>query len=36
VRRDLLTGKALVIYWPHSWRRPIPFFPNFQRMGLIR
>jgi signal peptidase I len=36
VRRDLLTGKALMIYWPHSWRRPIPFFPNFQRMSLIR
>ncbi len=36
VRRELLTGKALLIYWPHSWRRPIPMLPNFQRMGLIR
>jgi signal peptidase I len=36
VRRDLLTGKALLIYWPHAWRRPIPFLPNFRRMGLIR
>lgn len=36
VRRDLLTGKAVLIYWPHAWRRPIPFLPNFRRMGLIR
>jgi signal peptidase I len=36
VRRELLTGKALVIYWPHPWNAPIPFFPNFERMGLIR
>jgi signal peptidase I len=36
VRRDLLTGKALLIYWPHPWNAPIPYFPNFQRMGLIR
>jgi len=36
VRRDLLTGKALLIYWPHAWRRPIPFTPNVKRMGLIR
>ena len=36
VRHDLLTGKALLIYWPHPWNAPIPFFPNFQRMGLIR
>ncbi len=42
VRRDLLLGKALLIYWPHSWDRipgtniPFPFFPNFARMGLVR
>ncbi len=36
VRRDLLTGKALLVYWPHPWNAPIPYFPNFQRMGLIR
>jgi len=42
VRRDLLVGKALVVYWPHSWNRipgtpiPFPLFPNFSRMRLIR
>lgn len=36
VRRELLTGKALFIYWPHHWRRPIPFLPNFERFGFIR
>jgi signal peptidase I len=42
VERDLLIGKAIVIYWPHAWRIPIPFtgttiplIPNVQRMGLI-
>jgi hypothetical protein len=33
--RDLLIGKALLIYWPHPWYRPIPYFPNFKRMRLI-
>jgi signal peptidase I len=42
VPRDLLIGKAMFIYWPHSWNRipyvniPFPFFPNFSRMGLVR
>ena len=42
VNRELLIGKALFIYWPHSWdqvpgtRIPLPFFPNFQRMHLVR
>jgi signal peptidase I len=36
VDRRFLTGKALFIYWPHSWDRPVPFFPNFQRMGYVR
>jgi signal peptidase I len=44
VDRDLLIGKALCIYWPHSWNQiptpwfaiPFPYFPNFQRMGLVR
>jgi len=42
VHRDLLIGKALLIYWPHSWHRipgtpiPFPFFPNFARMGFVR
>jgi signal peptidase I len=44
VSRDLLIGKALFIYWPHSWHEiptpwfnvPFPYFPNFGRMGLVR
>lgn len=47
VDRDLLKGKAVFIYWPHSWERtpgfplvprgiPFPFFPNFGRMGFVR
>jgi len=42
VDRQLLIGKALVIYWPHSLDRipgtniPIRLFPNFWRMRLIR
>ena len=43
VERDLLIGKAILIYWPHALRIPLPFtdqtipaFPNLKRMGLIR
>lgn len=42
VARDLLIGKALYIYWPHSFDRvpgtsiPFPMFPNFERMGFVR
>ncbi|TWU48228.1 signal peptidase I [Rubripirellula reticaptiva] len=36
VPRDLLVGKALVVFWPHSWSSPVPFTPNFKRMKLIR
>ncbi len=43
VPRKLLIGKALLIYWPHSWDRlpyfnsiPCPYFPNFSRMRLVR
>jgi signal peptidase I len=42
VPRDLLIGKALFIYWPHSWDQipyvdiPFPYFPNVSRMGLVR
>jgi signal peptidase I len=42
VQRDLLVGKALFIYWPHSDHRipgtsiPFPFFPNFGKMGFVR
>jgi signal peptidase I len=37
VHRDYLLGKALFIYWPHmkKWG-PIPFVPNFERMGFVR
>ena len=40
VPRELLIGKALFIYWPHSWNKipyvkiPFPMFPNFGRMGF--
>jgi signal peptidase I len=44
VLSDLLIGKALFIYWPHSWNKitvwghdiPFPYFPNFARMRLVR
>ncbi|MGI9471266.1 MAG: signal peptidase I [Rubripirellula sp.] len=36
VPRDLLVGKALVVFWPHSWNGPVPFTPNLKRMKLIR
>ena len=36
VERDLLIGKALLIYWPHTWNRPLPYAPNIPRMGPIR
>jgi len=42
VSRELLIGKALFIYWPHSWHQipgtsiPFPFFPNVPRMGFVR
>ena len=42
VPRELLIGKALFIYWPHSFDRipyvniPFPYFPNFQNMGFVR
>jgi signal peptidase I len=38
----LLIGKALCVYWPHSWNRipgtpvPFPLFPNFADMRLVR
>jgi signal peptidase I len=34
--RDLMIGKAVSVFWPHFWMSPIPYFPNFERMGLIR
>jgi len=42
VSRELLIGRALLIFWPHSFDRipgtsiPFPFFPNFARMRFIR
>ena len=36
VEERFLLGKALLVFWPHSWNRPFPFFPNVRRMGLIR
>lgn len=38
----LLIGKALSVYWPHSWNRipgtpiPFPLFPNVEDMRLVR
>ena len=36
VERDMLIGRALVVFWPHSLNEPLPFFPNFKRMKMIR
>jgi signal peptidase I len=34
VDRKLLVGKALFIYWPHTWYVP-PYLPDFRRMQPI-
>lgn len=42
LERQMLIGKALCVYWPHSWNRipgtpiPFPLFPNFEDMRLVR
>jgi signal peptidase I len=42
LERRLLIGKALCVYWPHSWNRipgtpiPFPLFPNVEDMRLVR
>lgn len=36
VSRDLLLGRGLFLYWPHSWNSPIFGFPDFARMKFIR
>ena len=36
VEQKYLLGKALLVFWPHTWNTPIPFTPNFARMDLIR
>ncbi len=32
----LLIGRAILVFWPHHWNRPIPFTPNFKKFRLIR
>ena len=36
--RRLLIGKAVCVFWPHSWGGigPLPGFPNFGDMRLVR
>ena len=40
--RRLLIGKALCVYWPHSWNQipgtpvPFPLFPNVADMRLVK
>ncbi|HBJ37119.1 MAG TPA: signal peptidase I [Planctomycetaceae bacterium] len=36
VPRDLLVGKAVMVFWPHTWTEPLPITPNFKRIQLIR
>ena len=36
VPRDLLVGKALLVFWPHPWTKPVPMTPNFKRFKVIR
>jgi signal peptidase I len=42
LEKRLLIGKALCVYWPHSWHQipgtpiPFPLFPNFADMRLVR
>jgi hypothetical protein len=42
LERRLLIGKALCVYWPHSWHRipgtpiPFPLFPNVSDMRLVK
>ncbi len=36
VKRELLLGRALFLYFPHSLNRPVFGFPDFSRMKFIR
>ena len=36
VDEEMMIGRAMLIYWPHSLNSPVKFFPNFKRMGFIR
>ena len=36
VDRNLLIGRAMVVYWPHPWNTPVWFTPNPGEMRRIR
>lgn len=36
VDQKYLLGKALLVFWPHTWNTPVPYTPNISRMNLIR
>jgi signal peptidase I len=36
VSREMLIGRAMFIYWPHTKNKPFPYFPNFESMKFIR
>jgi signal peptidase I len=36
VSGELMIGRALYVFWPHVKSTPIPYWPNFERMGPIR
>ena len=42
LERKQLVGKAICVYWPHSWysvpftRKMVPAWPNFEDMRLVR
>ncbi|QDV72454.1 signal peptidase I [Botrimarina mediterranea] len=42
LERKQLVGKAICVYWPHSWysvpftRQMVPAWPNFEDMRLVR
>lgn len=36
VERDMLIGRAIFVYWPHTLNKPVQHFPNFKKMKFIR
>lgn len=36
VSRDLMIGRAMVVYWPHTWNSPVWYTPNPGAMRRIR
>lgn len=36
VEERFLLGKALLVFWPHTWNTPVPLTPNLPGMRLIR